>query len=172
MGSIQHRVGGMLTLAVLSGAVVLLGAAPAWAGEVFVHVAPGTVQAGHMVRIRASCRENWFPAKVESPAFGTITVHPQEELLTATALVPEHTRPGTYRVRLSCPDRRIALTKLRVLPAGHPSRGPATGFGGGSGDVPGGWLLTGGLASTIAGMTVGLVALRARSANRRAARAR
>ncbi|MEO3744602.1 hypothetical protein [Plantactinospora sp. B5E13] len=152
---------------VLAG--ILLGAAPARAADVFVQLNPSTVEAGYMVGIKASCRTNTQPATVESPAFGSVTVHPQAGFLTAVATVPKTTRADTYRVRLSCPDGRNASTRLVVVggaqwPDGGqwPHRGPATGFGGTAGDDPGQLLVVGGLAATALGVLLGMVALRRR----------
>ncbi|MBO4208957.1 hypothetical protein [Micromonospora echinofusca] len=168
----RYRITAGVALTVLAALATLLGAAPAWAGQVFVHVTPSTVPAGEHVKITASCRDNWSSAKVESPAFGTVTLHPRDGLLTASVEVPKHTRPGEYRVKLSCPDHRSATTSLHVVESGHPKHGPATGFGGGAGAggdvVPGNWLLTGGLAAVVAGVVLAGAAVR----NRRAAGAR
>lgn len=149
-------------------AAILLGASPARAGDVFVQVNPSTVEAGFMVGIKASCRTNTSPATVESPAFGTVTVQPQAGFLTAMATVPTATRADTYRVRLSCPDGASATSRLMVVGATRPSRGPATGFGGTAGEDPARLLLLGGLASTAVGAMLGLVALRRRGAVRSA----
>jgi hypothetical protein len=151
-----------LLAAALVPAGLLLAAAPARAADTFVEVNPSTVQAGLLVGIRASCRDNSSPATVESPAFGSVTVHPQAGFLTAAALVPEGTRPDSYRVRLRCTDGRTATTRLMVIAADRPSRGPATGFGGTTGDDPGRLLFAGGLGATVLGVLVGLSALRRR----------
>ncbi|GAB3803485.1 hypothetical protein [Micromonospora zhanjiangensis] len=128
-----------------------------------MQVNPSTVQAGFLAGIRASCVDNSKPATVESTAFGRVTAQPQDGVLTAAALVPEDTKPGTYRVKLSCPDGKSAATNLVVVAAGRPTRGPATGFGGTAGQgPPGGWLVTGGIAATVAGLLLALVALRRR----------
>jgi hypothetical protein len=159
-----HRVGGSVAAAAgLILAVLLLGPAPARAADVFVQVNPSTVQAGFLVGIKASCTDNSRPATVESPAFGTVTMQPQNGLLHAAAMVPEHTRSGSYRVRLNCPDGKNASTMLNVVAAHRPSRGPATGFGGtAGGDSTGGALVAGGLAATALGGILGLLALRRR----------
>ncbi|MEE6259116.1 hypothetical protein [Plantactinospora sonchi] len=141
---------------------ILLGAAPARAADVFVQVNPSTVEAGFMVGIKASCRTNTQPATVESPAFGSVTVQPQAGFLTAVVTVPEKTSADTYRVRLSCPDGGSASTRLMVVGATRPSRGPATGFGGTAGDDPGRLLVVGGLVTTTLGALLGLVAVRRR----------
>ncbi|MFK3984064.1 hypothetical protein ACI2K4_27305 [Micromonospora sp. NPDC050397] len=145
----------------LSG--VLLTPAPALAGDVYVQVTPTTVEAGHMIGIRASCSDNTEPATVESPAFGTVTAQPQDGLLTAAALVPEGTQADRFRVRLNCPDGRNASTNLNVVAGGWPKRGPATGFGGSAGPDTGDLLLGGGIAVTLLGAVLGMVALRRRN---------
>lgn len=146
-------------------AALLLAAAPARAGDVFVQVNPSTVEAGFLVGIKASCPDNTMPATVESPAFGTVTVQPQKGELTAAAMVPPETRPGDYRVRLNCPDSRTAATMLSVVNPKRPTRGPATGFGGAAGgDHTGGLLVGGGLAVTALGTVLGALALRRRAA--------
>nr|MDT0657273.1 hypothetical protein [Micromonospora sp. DSM 115978] len=166
MGVTRRRGGVLFGLfgAAVGLATVLLAASPARAADTYVQVNPSTVRAGHLVGIKASCTENNAPATVESPAFGTITVQPQNGLLTAAALVPEGTRAGSYRVRLHCPDGKSASTMLNVVAAGKPSHGPATGFGGtAGGDGTGGLLLYGGLATLLAGAVLGVVTLRRRA---------
>ncbi|GAA2217484.1 hypothetical protein ACFY2R_08965 [Micromonospora olivasterospora] len=136
-------------------------------GRVFVQVSPGTVEAGFLVGVRASCRDNSVPAIVVSDAFGRIAVQPQWGLLTASPMVRERTRPGNYPVKLECRDGETASTMLQVVkrmptpthqPTHRPSRGPATGFGGTARDATGGLLLPGGLALTVAGVTIGVFA--------------
>ncbi|MCM0677250.1 hypothetical protein NCC78_21540 [Micromonospora phytophila] len=137
-------------------------------GVVFVEVKPSTVEPGFLVGVRASCRDNRVPAIVVSDAFGRIAVYPQRGELTGTPMVRERTRPGNYRVKLECPDGATASTMLQVVkavdptrqPTPRPSRGPATGFGGGAGGFTGGLLLPGGVALTVAGMVVWVVATR------------
>ncbi|MFD0970907.1 hypothetical protein [Plantactinospora endophytica] len=151
-------------LAVTTVLAAILGTpAPARAADVFVQVNPSTVEAGFMVGIKASCTSNTQPATVESEAFGTVTVQPQAGFLTAVATVPEKTRADTYRVRLSCPDGKNGSTRLMVVGATRPNRGPATGFGGSAGDDRSGLLVAGGLGSTVLGALLGLVALRRRT---------
>jgi hypothetical protein len=163
MVSFRRRIGALIA-GVVPLAGVLLFASPAQAADTYVQVNPSTVRAGHLVGIKASCTENNAPATVESPAFGTITVQPQNGLLTAAALVPEGTDAGSYRVRLHCPDGKSASTMLNVVAADKPSRGPATGFGGtAGGDSTGGLLLYGGLATILAGAALGVVTLRRRA---------
>ncbi len=133
---------------------------------VFVQVTPDTVQVDFLVGIDASCGDdNRRAATVQSDAFGRVTVRPQNGALTAAATVPASRRPGTYRVRLTCPNRRTATTTLRVLSNTRPSRGPATGFGGTAGDGDSGrMLITGGLLAIAAGAGLGVFTLRRRRA--------
>ncbi|MGS2619699.1 hypothetical protein ACVCAH_35240 [Micromonospora sp. LZ34] len=137
---------------------------------VFVEVSPSTVEPGFLVGIRASCRDNSVPAIVVSDAFGRVQVQPQRGLLTAAPMVRERTRPGNYRVKLECPDGETASTMLQVVKAVKPSRGPATGFGGGAGGMTVGLLLPGGLALTVVGLVVWVLALRRPRTVRGAAR--
>ncbi|MEH0983552.1 hypothetical protein [Micromonospora sp. CPCC 205556] len=129
-------------------------------GVVFVEVRPSMVQPGFLVGLRASCRNNAVPAIVVSDAFGRVQVQPQRGELTSSAMVRERTRPGNYRVKLECPDGATAATMLQVVEKVRPSPGPQTGFGGGAGLGPAGLLVPGGLALTIAGATVGIIAAR------------
>ncbi|RZT77524.1 hypothetical protein EV382_0673 [Micromonospora violae] len=130
--------------------------------DIFVEVSPSTVQPGYLVGIRASCRDNSVGATVVSDAFGAIGVQPQRGVLTAAPMVRERTRPGNYRVKLECRDGETASTMLQVvkkIPV-HPSRGPATGFGGSAGGMTGKLLLPVGAAVTISGLVLAVVALR------------
>ncbi|GAB3180526.1 hypothetical protein FHX75_112041 [Micromonospora palomenae] len=129
-------------------------------GVVFVEVRPSPVQPGYLVGIRASCRDNSIPATVVSDAFGRVQVHSQRGELTASAEVRERTRPGNYRVKLECRDGATASTMLQVVKSMKPSPGPHTGFGGAAGANLTGLLVPGGLALTIAGATVGIIAAR------------
>ncbi|NYF58267.1 hypothetical protein [Micromonospora purpureochromogenes] len=129
-------------------------------GVVFVEVRPTPVQPGYLVGIRASCRDNSIPATVVSDAFGRVQVHSQRGELTASAEVRERTRPGNYRVKLECRDGATASTMLQVVKSMKPSPGPHTGFGGAAGANLTGLLVPGGLALTIAGATVGIIAAR------------
>ncbi|MEV4489470.1 hypothetical protein AB0K04_05055 [Micromonospora coxensis] len=128
---------------------------------VYVEVRPSMVSPGYLVGLRASCKDNSIPATVVSDAFGRVQVHPQYGLLTASAMVRERTRPGNYRVKLECRDGATASTMLQVVKQVKPSPGPHTGFGGAAGGLGlGGLLVPGGLALTIAGAIVGIVAAR------------
>ncbi|MEV0730211.1 hypothetical protein AB0M79_17350 [Polymorphospora sp. NPDC051019] len=149
---------GVAAAALLLPPVLLLTPpAPAWAADVYVELNPSTVEAGYLVGIRASCRENTEPATVESDAFADkVTVEPQLDLLTAAATVPEDRSARPYRVKLTCPDGRVATAVLNVVQPGRPSEGPATGFGGTAGDNPGSLLLGAGLATVAAGVALGV----------------
>ncbi|MEU7675349.1 hypothetical protein AB0C42_11105 [Micromonospora taraxaci] len=130
--------------------------------DIFVEVSPSTVQPGYLVGIRASCRDNSVGATVVSDAFGAVGVQPQRGVLTAAPMVRERTRPGNYRVKLECRDGETASTMLQVVKKvpSQPSRGPATGFGGGTGGITGKLLLPVGAALTITGLVLAVVALR------------
>ncbi|MFU8851422.1 hypothetical protein ACNAW0_10620 [Micromonospora sp. SL1-18] len=145
---------------------------------IFVEVTPSTVEAGYLVGLRASCRDNSVPAIVVSDAFGRVQVQPQRGLLTASPMVGERTRPGNYRVKLECPSGQTASTMLQIVKAvksssgpatGFASRGPATGFGGTAGTGSGKLLVPFGLALTVAGAVVGVAAARRPRAGRGAA---
>ncbi|WP_438941442.1 hypothetical protein [Micromonospora deserti] len=138
--------------------------------NVFVEVSPSTVEPGFLVGIKASCRDNSVPAIVVSDAFGRVQAQPHRGVLTAKPMVRERTRPGNYRVKLECRDGETASTMLQVVKAVKPSRGPATGFGGGAGGATGGLLLPGGLALTLTGLVLAVVASRRPRTVRGAAR--
>ncbi|MEU8262072.1 hypothetical protein AB0C02_15780 [Micromonospora sp. NPDC048999] len=128
---------------------------------IFVEVTPSTVEAGFLVGIRASCRDNSVPAIVISDAFGRVQVQPQHGLLTASPMVNERARPGNYRVKLECPSGQTASTMLQVVKrVEKPSRGPATGFGGTARTGSGKLLVPFGLALTVVGAVVGVAAAR------------
>lgn len=136
--------------------------------DIFVEVSPSTVQPGYLVGIRASCQNNSVGATVVSDAFGAVGVQPQGGVLTAAPMVRERTRPGNYRVKLECRDGETASTMLQVVKKvpTHPSRGPATGFGGGAGGVTGKLLLPVGAALTVTGLILAVLALRRPRATR------
>ncbi|QOC92723.1 hypothetical protein D0Q02_08805 [Micromonospora craniellae] len=135
-------------------------AAPQPGPNVFVEVMPSTVEPGHIVGLRASCQDNSVGAIVVSDAFGRVAVQPQRGLLFGTAMVKDRVLPGNYRVKLECRGGETASTMLQVVRTMKPSRGPATGFGGGAGGVAADLLLPGGLALTVAGMVVWAAARR------------
>ena len=157
-----HRRTRAMAVFAVAAAGVLPGAAPARAADVFVEVSPSTVQAGSVVDLRAGCADNTTPAAVTSAAFGTVTVQPDNGVLTATATVPGDTAVGGYPVRLQCPDGASASTTLTVDTEARPTRGPDTGFGGTGGGDRGTILLAGGLATVVAGAVLGVSALRRR----------
>ncbi|WP_373306963.1 hypothetical protein [Micromonospora gifhornensis] len=141
-------------------------AAPQQPGpNVFIEVSPSTVEPGHLVGLRASCQDNSVGAIAVSDAFGRVAVQPQRGLLTGTAQVKDRVLPGNYRVKLECRGGESASTMLQVVRAVKPSRGPATGFGGGAGGTSG-LLLPGGLALTVSGMILWVVAARRRQTGR------
>lgn len=133
--------------------------------NVFIEVSPSTVEPGHLVGLRASCQDNSVGAIAVSDAFGRVAVQPQRGLLTGTAQVKDRVLPGNYRVKLECRGGESASTMLQVVRAVKPSRGPATGFGGGAGGTSG-LLLPGGLALTVSGMILWVVAARRRQTGR------
>lgn len=136
---------------------VLLSAAPAAAGDTALKLTPQTVQAGYVVGVEADCADKSKPASVESDAFGTVTLEQQGNLLTAAALVPATTPAGTYPVKLNCPGTEFTTESLTVVSNVQPPQGPATGFGGtASSDAGATLLLTGGVATILAGAALGL----------------
>lgn len=142
--------------------VALLPASPALAAAVFVESNPSTVRAGDEIGLRAGCDDNLKPATVTSEPLGTVTVSPQYGFLTATIEVPEDTDPGDYEVTLKCPGGESAEDTLHVVARVEPRRGPATGGGGtaAGGATP---LLLGGALTIVAGLVLGVVALRRRA---------
>nr|WP_230416665.1 hypothetical protein [Micromonospora tarapacensis] len=152
-------------------AAPLSRSAPQPGPSVFVEVSPSMVEPGHLVGLRASCPDNSVGATVVSDAFGRVAVQPQRGLLTGTAMVKERVLPGNYRVKLECRGGETASTMVQVvrqLKPSHqppnPSRGPATGFGGGGGVTS--LLLPGGLALTVTGMVLWVAASRRRGTRR------
>lgn len=133
--------------------------------DVFIEVSPSTVEPGHLVGLRASCRDNSVGAIVVSDAFGRVAVQPQRGLLTGTAQVKDRVLPGNYRVKLECRGGESASTMLQVVRTVRPSRGPATGFGGGAGTTFG-LLVPGGLALTVSGVILWGVTVRRRHTGR------
>lgn len=156
-----RRASGLAALLLALGGV-LVGAAPAVAGDTSLNLTPETVQAGYVVGLEADCTDNSKSATVESDAFGTVTVQPQGDRLTGEALVPATTAAGEYPVKLNCTGTEFAMDSLTVVSAVQPTRGPATGFGGTAGGG-GTLLLTGGIAAILVGAAVGLAAMRRRA---------
>jgi hypothetical protein len=86
------------------------------------------VNAGSSVALRADCGDNSVPATVTSTAFGTVSVQPDLNLLTAEAGVPAGIKEGGYDVNLACPSGSTATTTLMVVGStvtAEPSTGPA-----------------------------------------------
>lgn len=133
---------------------------------VFVEVTPTMVEPGNMVGIRASCHDNSVGDTVVSDAFGEVAVHPQRGLLYGTAMVRDRVRPGNYRVKLECRGGESASTMIQVVRKVKPTPGPATGFGGAADGLSAGLLLPGGLALTVSGMVLWIVAARRRGTRR------
>ncbi|WP_346775945.1 hypothetical protein [Micromonospora sp. HNM0581] len=133
---------------------------------VFVEVSPSMVEPGHLVGLRASCHDNSVGAIVVSDAFGRVAVQPQRGLLTGTAMIKERVLPGNYRAKLECRGGETASTMIQVVRQVKPSRGPATGFGGGARDITANLLLPGGLALTVTGMVLWITATRRRGSPR------
>lgn len=167
MGMSYRRAAVPVALGVALGAV-LLGAAPAAAGDTALTLTPETVQAGDVVGLEADCKDRSTPATVTSDAFGEVTLEQQRDLLTGAALVPEATLAGTYPVKLNCTGTEFAMESLTVVSNVQPTRGPSTGFGGTASSSGGPiLLLTGGIASIVAGAVLGLSTARRRGALRR-----
>lgn len=160
-------------------AIVALGTTSAMtrkdaASEVWVQVQPSTAPAGSGIHVKADCGEDMNPAKVRSEAFGEQLLLPDDGGLAADVTVPADTRPGTYTVKLTCPNGKTASTKLHVLAVNEPPAiGPHTGGGGTAGEPPKEnhaipFALVGGLASLVIGATLGLAAMRRRRPGLRA----
>ncbi|MEV2241620.1 hypothetical protein [Micromonospora sp. NPDC049891] len=148
------------------GVVPVAAPQPVPGPNVFVEVSPSTVEPGHLVGLRASCHDNSVGAIVVSDAFGRVAVQPQRGLLTGTAMVKDRVLPGNYRVKLECRGGETASTMIQVVRHMKPSRGPATGFGGGARAVTSSLLLPGGLALTVTGMVLWVTATRRRGTRR------
>jgi hypothetical protein len=138
MRSIRMLLGTVGLFALLGGASACGQPRTATAGGVWIEVTPDTVDAGLSVALRADCGDNSVPATVTSKAFGTVTVQPDLNLLTAEVEVPAGTKEGGYDVNLACRSGSTATTTLRVSskasappdPAtAEPTMGPHTGGG-------------------------------------------
>lgn len=150
--------------AVATGAA-LTAAGPAYASGEWVEVKPSTVQAGFAVTVTANCGDNLTPAKIRSDAFGEQLALPQNGVLSTVMTVPRDKKPGSFTVKVTCPNGRMATTKLHVLAMPAPPRGPDTGGGGLVGGTdPGQGLLVAGLATLVAGGVLGFVRMRRRRA--------
>jgi hypothetical protein len=142
--------------------VVLLDGTPARAASIFVETNPSTARPGDQVGVRASCTDNLSAATVSATAFGTVTVQPNFGFLTATTVVHGNTRPGDYPVKLTCPDKKTAISTLHVLAKVEPSQGPATGGGGTAPGRSAPMLIGGGLTAMAAGLVLAVSAVRRR----------
>jgi hypothetical protein len=170
----------MRTIRILLGTVgvfALLGWASACerpraanAAGVWIEVTPETVDAGSLVALRADCGDNSVPATVTSKAFGTVTVEPFVNMLTAEVDVPARTKDGRYDVNLACRSGSTATASLWVGskgPSAEPSMGPDTGGGflanrGRSGLTgPEIWLI-GGAGALVAAGALGAITVRRR----------
>jgi hypothetical protein len=107
---------------------------------------------------------------VTSKAFGTVTVQPFVNTLTAEVDIPAQTKEGAYDVDLTCPSGSTASASLWVGskgPTAEPSMGPHTGGGylanrGRSAlTSPGIWLI-GGAGALLAAGAVGAITVRRR----------
>jgi hypothetical protein len=148
------------------GTSVLLGATPA-AGALapspstspaqnpFVEANPSTTRAGDEITLRASCIENLANATVTGSPFGTVTVKPDHNFLTAKTVIPTTTEVGDYQLRLTCPDNKTTATGvLHVVARVEPTQGPATGGGGTAPGRNSPLLIGGGLAAVALGLVL------------------
>lgn len=141
-----------LLLLGLVAALLLSGVGPAFAGDSFVEVTPNTAQPGTRVSIRASCDEaNNRQATVHSEAFGRVVVRPDNGFLTGAVTIPDNRSPGSFEVRLDCPNGATATTTINVVNMSKPTQGPATGGGGTAGGSRGPLALAAGLTIVVLG---------------------
>ncbi|MFG2047919.1 hypothetical protein ACGFIW_10885 [Micromonospora sp. NPDC048935] len=165
--TINRALSSALALVALVGAFVLMSAASARAGEnIFVEVAPNSVQAGSRVSIKASCDNdnNNRRSSVHSDAFGSVTLKPDRGFLTGQATIARDKPAGDYPVDLRCDNGQTASTTLTVLNMASPSKGPATGGGGTAGGRGTGSLLVlGGVALVATAVALGMAGGRRRS---------
>ena len=148
------------------------------AAGVSIEVTPETVDAGSFVALRADCGDNSVPATVTSKAFGTVTLEPFVNMLTAEVDIPAQTREGRYDLNLACRSGFTATASLWVGskgpaaepstgPTAEPSMGPHTGGGflakrGRSGLTgPEIWLI-GGAGALVAAGALGAITVRRR----------
>ena len=156
-------------LALLGGVSACAEPRTASAGGVWIEVTPDAVDAGSSVALRADCGDNSVPATVTSKAFGTVTVKPDLNLLTAEVRVPARIKAGGYDVNLACRSGSTATTTLRVggNATAEPTMGPHTGGGflakRGRGGLagPGIWLI-GGVGALAAAGALGAITVRRR----------
>jgi hypothetical protein len=151
-GAVAGLVAALLLAVGPVAVAVPLVATPAYASNAFVEVTPSTAQPGTRVNLRASCDDsNNRQATVESEAFGRVMVRPDNGFLTGSVTIPGSRSPGSYEVRLDCPNGATATTTLNVVNMSKPTQGPATGGGGTAGGPGGALLLAGGLAVLVVG---------------------
>jgi len=173
MRSVRLLLGTVGLFALLGGASACGQPRAASAAGVWIEVTPQTVDAGSVVALRADCGDNSVPATVTSKAFGTVTVRPDLNLLTAEVTVPAGIKQGAYGVNLACRSGSTATTTLQVggqatpEPEPEPSMGPHTGGGflanGGRNGLAGPqiWLIGGAGALAAAGV-LGAITVRRR----------
>jgi hypothetical protein len=176
MRSIRILLGTVGLLAVLGWVSACEQPREASATGVSIEVTPETVEAGSFVALRADCGDNSVPATVTSRAFGTVTLEPFVNMLTAEVDVPPQTREGAYDVNLACPNGSTATASLWVVGSAsvdskgqtaEPSMGPHTGGGflanrGRQGLTgPEIWLI-GGAAALVAAGALGAITVRRR----------
>ncbi len=178
MRSIRILLGTVGVFALLGWASACERPRAADASDVWIEVTPETVDAGSFVALRADCGDNSVPATVTSNAFGTVTVRPFVNTLTAEVDVPAETREGGYDVNLACRSGSTATASLWVGskgptaepimgPTAEPSMGPHTGGGflanrGRSGLTgPEIWLI-GGAGALVAAGALGAITVRRR----------
>lgn len=137
------------------GVAVVAAPIPAYADGEYLRVTPSTIQAGFQVEIDAFCGDTVNPARVESEAFGVVTITPQTDSRTGkvthrgTATIPNDKKAKAYPVKLSCPSNQTATTTLHVVGFNLRSRGPHTG-GGALANSNGGNMMIG-VGSAVAG---------------------
>ncbi len=127
MRSIRILLGTVGLLALLGWASACEQPRAANADGVWIEVTPETVDAGSFVALRANCGDNSVPATVTSKAFGTVTVEPFVNILTAEVDIPAQTKEGGYDVNLACRSGSTATASLLVGskgPTAEPSKGP------------------------------------------------
>jgi len=151
-----------LSLSALFTPIFVGEPAAAARAAVFLELSPSTVPAGDEVGLRASCDDNLKAATVSSGLFGSVTVAPRFGFLTATARVASSTRPGDYRIDLSCPDGGAVSATLHVVAKVQPARGPATGGGGTAPERRAPLLIGSGLAVIAVAIGLGVFSLRRR----------
>jgi hypothetical protein len=186
MRSIRILLGTVGVLALLAWASACERPRGANADDVWIEVTPETVDAGSFVALKADCGDNSVPATVTSEAFGTVTVQPFVNMLTAEVDVPPQTKEGGYDVNLACRSGSTATASLWVAskgptaegsngptaegskgPTAEPSMGPHTGGGflanrGRSGLTgPQIWLI-GGAGALLAAGALGAITVRRR----------